>query len=181
VEPINNTIIFPLHLLSNEQLKAHDLVLNSLKDGNTIRMIICGGAGTGKSTLVKAMVQSITEYSKTTKAVHIMALTGVTTFNIGGATIHHELAIHAERRPNEPYMPITGDQCQRMQDDFKDTIIIIDEYSMVGRAMLATVTFGVGIYLQKMSILGMSLLYWWVTCANYLLYLTVHYMLKVEI
>ena len=69
-----------------------------------------------------------------------------------------------------------------MQDDFKDTIIIIiDEYSMDGRAMLATVTFGVGIYLQKMSVLGMSLLYWWVTCANYLLDLTVHYMLKVEI
>ena len=37
-------------------------------------------------------------------------------------------------------MHITGDQYQRMQDDFKDIkLIIIDEYSMVGRAILATV------------------------------------------
>jgi len=39
-------------------------------------------------------------------------------------------------------MHITGDQYQRMQDDFKDIkLIIIDEYSMVGRAILATVDF----------------------------------------
>ena len=37
-------------------------------------------------------------------------------------------------------MHITGDQCQRMQDDFNDTkFIIIDEYSIIGRAMLVTV------------------------------------------
>ena len=56
-----------------------------------------------------------------------------------GATIHHELTIHAEKS-NELYRHITGDQYQRMQDDFKDTkIIIIDEYSMVDKAMLATI------------------------------------------
>ena len=83
MEPINNIIVFSLHRLSNEQLKTHDLVLNSNKDGSTIQMIICG-AGTGKSTLIKAMIQSIIEYTKTIKAVCIMDVTGVATFNIGG-------------------------------------------------------------------------------------------------
>ena len=87
VERINNTIIFSLPQLSNEQLKAHVLVLNSLKNGNTIWMIICG---TDKFTLIKVMVQSIIEYSKIIKAVRIMALIGIAVFNIGGATIHHD-------------------------------------------------------------------------------------------
>ncbi|KAF6168894.1 hypothetical protein GIB67_038391 [Kingdonia uniflora] len=38
------------------------------------------------------------------------------------------------------YKPITREQCRKMQDDFKDTkLIIIDEYSMLGRSMIATV------------------------------------------
>ena len=56
MESVYNTIVFSLHQLSNKQLKAHDLVLNSLKDGSTIQMIICGGAGTSKSTLIKSMI-----------------------------------------------------------------------------------------------------------------------------
>ncbi|KAL2481045.1 ATP-dependent DNA helicase [Abeliophyllum distichum] len=69
-----------------------------------------------------------------------MAPTGVAAFNIGGATIHHELAISAERKLSQPYTHISGDQCRRMQEDFKDTkLIIIDEYSMLGRAMIANV------------------------------------------
>ena len=47
-------------------------------------MIICGGAGTGKYTLIKGIVQSIIEYSKITKGTHIMAPTGGAIFNIRG-------------------------------------------------------------------------------------------------
>ncbi|KAL2475572.1 polyadenylation and cleavage factor4 [Abeliophyllum distichum] len=74
------------------------------------------------------------------KAVRIIAPTGVAAFNIGSATIHHELAISAEKKPSQPYIHISGDQCIRMQEDFKDTkLIIIDEYSMLRRAMTANV------------------------------------------
>ncbi|KAL2462147.1 ATP-dependent DNA helicase [Abeliophyllum distichum] len=139
-ELANNIVLVPLTHLSAQQRMAHDLVLASLHEQRPIHLIISGGAGTGKSTLINAIVHSAFILFHSNKAVRIMAPTGVAAFNIGGATIHHELAINAERKPSQPYIHISGDQCRRMQEDFKDTkLIIIDEYSMLGRAMLANV------------------------------------------
>ncbi|KAL5715296.1 hypothetical protein ACHQM5_017467 [Ranunculus cassubicifolius] len=67
-----------------------------------------------------------------------MAPTGVAAFNVGGATIHHELANSVDKKGNQQYTPLNGDQSRRIQEDFKDAkLIIIDEYSMVGKLMLA--------------------------------------------
>ncbi|KAF5196426.1 Atp-dependent dna helicase pif1 [Thalictrum thalictroides] len=94
--------------------------------------------GTGKSTLINALVKSAATCFGNKKMVRIMAPTGVAAFNIGGTTIHYELSISSEWRFFLQYKHISGDQCRKMQDDFKDTkLIIIDEYSMLGRAMLA--------------------------------------------
>ncbi|KAL2499053.1 ATP-dependent DNA helicase [Abeliophyllum distichum] len=139
-ELANNIVVVPLTHLSAQQRMVHDLVLASLHEQRPIHLIISGGAGTGKSTLINAIVHSTFILFHSNKAVRIMAPTGVAAFNIGGATIHHELAISAERKPSQPYIHISGDQCRRMQEDFKDTkLIIIDEYSMLGRSMLANV------------------------------------------
>ncbi|KAI3830441.1 hypothetical protein MKX03_018131 [Papaver bracteatum] len=104
--------------LSRQQQIAHDLVLGSLRSQSTIRLIISGGAGMGK------------ELFGNEKYVRIMAPTGVAAFNIGGSTIHHELAITADK--NLSY--------KKLEVDFKDTkLIIIDKYSMIGRKMLANI------------------------------------------
>ncbi|KAF6161254.1 hypothetical protein GIB67_009141 [Kingdonia uniflora] len=96
---------------------------------------------TGKSTVINTIVRSTVEHFGTSKAVRIMAPTGVAAFNIGGATVHHE-SITVERRTT--YKPKT-------QDDFKDTkLIILDEYSMLGRSMIATVD------LRCRDIIGLS-------------------------
>ncbi|KAI3949439.1 hypothetical protein MKX01_000087 [Papaver californicum] len=82
-----------LTILSNQQLAALDLVMHAVRERSTIRLIICGGAGTGKSTLINAIVSSTRELFGNDEAVRIMAPIGVAAFNIGGATIHHELSI----------------------------------------------------------------------------------------
>ncbi|KAF5176526.1 Atp-dependent dna helicase rrm3, partial [Thalictrum thalictroides] len=126
--------------LSIQQNKALDLIIKSLQNGMPIQLIVCGGAGTGKSTLINAIVKSAATCFGNKKMVRIMAPTGVAAFNIGGTTIHHELSISSERRFFLQYKHISGDQCRKMQDDFKETkLIIIDEYSMLGRAMLANI------------------------------------------
>ncbi|KAL2474964.1 ATP-dependent DNA helicase [Abeliophyllum distichum] len=139
-ELANNNVVVPLTDLSTQQRMAHDLILTSLREQKSIYVIISRGAGTGKSTLINAIVHSAFNLFNSNKAIRIMAPTGVAAFNIGRATIHHELAISAERKPSQPYTHISSDQCRRMQEDFKDTkLIIIDEYSMLGGAMIANV------------------------------------------
>ncbi|MCL7044102.1 hypothetical protein MKW94_009965, partial [Papaver nudicaule] len=79
----------PTHLdialssLSRQQKAAHDMVLQSMREGSTIRLIVSGGAGTGKSTLINAIVHSIRQLFGKNKAVKIMAPTGVAAYNIG--------------------------------------------------------------------------------------------------
>ncbi|KAI3899770.1 hypothetical protein MKW92_052623 [Papaver armeniacum] len=127
----------PLIALSRQQKIAHDLVLGSLRSQSTIRLIIREGSR-GKSTLISAVVHSTRELFGNEKSIRIMAPTGVAAFNIGGSTIHHELAIIADK--NLSYKKLEAERCRRMQVDFKDTkLIIIDEYSMIGRKMLANI------------------------------------------
>ncbi|KAL2523555.1 ATP-dependent DNA helicase [Abeliophyllum distichum] len=128
-----NIAVVPLTHLSAQQRMAHDLVLASLHEQRPIHLIISGIASTGKSILINAIVHSAFILFHSNKAVRILAPTGVAAFNIGGATIHHELAISAEKKPSQPYIHISGDQCRHMQEDIKDTkLIIIDEYNMLG-------------------------------------------------
>ncbi|MCL7028611.1 hypothetical protein MKW94_002558, partial [Papaver nudicaule] len=102
-----------LPVLSNEQQAAHDLVLDSLRAHSTICLIISGGAGTGKSTLINAIVRSTRELFGNEKSVRIMAPTGVAVFNIGGATVHHELCITADR--SQSYKKLQTERCGHMQ------------------------------------------------------------------
>ncbi|MCL7036654.1 hypothetical protein MKW94_011518 [Papaver nudicaule] len=107
-------------LLSDQQKAALNLVQKSPKDGLSIRLIVTR------------------EMFGNDKVVRIMAPTGVAAFNIGGSTIHHELAITTDR--NHSYKKLETQRCGGMQVDFADTkLIIIDEYSMIGKRMLGNI------------------------------------------
>ncbi|XP_026383518.1 ATP-dependent DNA helicase PIF1-like [Papaver somniferum] len=137
-EYIPNRLDVPLSSLSPQQKEAHDMVLQSMREGSTIRLIISGGAGTCKSTLINAIVHSTRELFQKIKSVRIMTPTGVDAFNIDSATIHHELALSVDK--DQSYKSLDHVQCGHMQKDFKDTkLIVIDEYSMIGRKMFANI------------------------------------------
>ncbi|KAI3890044.1 hypothetical protein MKX03_004531 [Papaver bracteatum] len=72
------------------------------------------------------------------KSVRIMDPTGLAAFNIVGSTIHHELAITADK--NLLYKKLEEEWCRRMQVDYKDTKLIISyEYIMIRIKMLANI------------------------------------------
>src|SRR3989338_806533 len=69
--------------------KLHEIELNDefskalqLMDGTNDNVLVTGKAGTGKSTLLGYFI------SKTSKAVAVLAPTGVAAVNVGGQTIH---------------------------------------------------------------------------------------------
>ena len=104
--------------LNTQQRNAFDIVLswcrNKLKNMNTLKpvqvepiyLFITGGAGAGKSHLIKAIYHTATKnFMHTTMnpelpVVLLMAPTGVAAININGTTIHSALAIPKESSDN---------------------------------------------------------------------------------
>ncbi|KAI3835045.1 hypothetical protein MKW92_014894 [Papaver armeniacum] len=106
---------------------------------NTLRQAVQDTHDSGSSTSFPAL-------SRQQQAAHDLILNSlrsnstirliITAFNIGGSTIHHELGITTDK--SQSYKKLEAERCIRMQVDFKNTkLIIIDEYSMIGRKMLA--------------------------------------------
>lgn len=105
--------------LDNNQQYALNLAKSGVK-----RILILGAAGTGKSTAIKAIKESLEDNGE---KVLLMAPTGVAAINIGGATIHSQLEIGTTIAPAKSlrYSPA-------LHTLLKNTdTIIIDEISMV--------------------------------------------------
>jgi len=69
--------------------------------------------------------------------VKVIALIGVTSFNINGLTIHSTLSILII---NQKSLDLDGKRLKQLQERLKDVIyLIIDEKSMVGRRMLSLI------------------------------------------
>ena len=106
---------------------------------------LTGGAGTGKSLLIKAMYQTLNRWfnkggqNPDHLKVMLAGSTGKCAFNIRGTTVHSALNI-----------PVTqsGQTIKNLSADLKNTmktklwslkVIIIDEVSMVGASMLGKI------------------------------------------
>lgn len=102
-----------LTVLSDQQKAALNMVQKSLNDGLSICLIVSGGAGTGKSTLINTIARTTREMFGNDIAARIMAPTSVAAFNIGGSTIHHELSITTDR--NQSHKKLETQRCGRMR------------------------------------------------------------------
>lgn len=102
---------------------------------------LSGGAGVGKSVLLRALYQALTKYfshkageNPDEVKVIICAPTGKAAFNVGGSTIHSVFNIPAEQGFN--YKPLDMQQLGTFQSNLKSLkVVFIDEISMVGRKM----------------------------------------------
>lgn len=106
-----------------------------------LRLFITGGAGTGKSHLIKAihyestrLLSQISE-SPDDVAVLLTAPTGVAAYNIGAATIHNTFSIGANVRL--PYQPLGDEKVNSLRAKMGCLQILIDEVSMVDHRLLA--------------------------------------------
>lgn len=139
--------------LNIEQRFAFDKVLtwcrNKVKNMNSLKPIevqpvylfITGGAGAGKSHLIKTIYHTVTKTFRQgptnpdKPSVLLMAPTGVAAININGTTIHTALAIPKESGDNvKPMSDQKRTQIRLALSDLK--LIIIDEISMVSNNTL---------------------------------------------
>lgn len=71
-----------LHRLNLSQEQKY--ILKNVTDGNSV--FFTGSAGTGKSVLLREIIQDIRH--KQEKILHVTASTGIASVNIGGTTLH---------------------------------------------------------------------------------------------
>ncbi len=111
------------------------------KNPAPFHVFISGGAGTGKSHLIKAVYYEATRLlarmSHYPDDVHVLltAPTGVAAYNINATTIHHSFAIC--NNVSLPYQPLKEEKVNTLRASLKDLqILIIDEISMVDHKLL---------------------------------------------
>ncbi|XP_067306866.1 uncharacterized protein [Pseudorasbora parva] len=108
------------------------------------QLFITGGAGTGKSHLIKAIYYESSRLlsqmfeNPDDRSIILCASTGVAAYNIGAATIHNTLSIGANVKL--PYQPLSDDKINSLRSKMGCLqILIIDEVSMVDHHLLSYV------------------------------------------
>lgn len=139
--------------LNKRQQYAYDIVLtwcrNKMKNMNSLKpkevkpinLFITGGAGAGKSHLIKTIYHTVTKtfrhapMNPELPTVLLMAPTGVAAINIDGTTINTTLAIPVLTGDNVP--PMSDQKRTQMRLSLSELkLIVIDEISMVGNITL---------------------------------------------
>ncbi|XP_065942484.1 uncharacterized protein [Magallana gigas] len=108
-----------------------------------LQVFITGGAGTGKSHLIKSIYYELSRLFAPSLAnpddisVLLTAPTGVAAFNIGGATIHSTFAIPGNSALPLEYQPLGDDKLNTLRTKLGQLkLLIIDEISMVDKKLL---------------------------------------------
>ena len=113
--------------LSPDQYRAYQAILQSREK----LIIVQGGPGTGKSTLIKTVNHFGTQIGKN---ILLTATTGLAGFLINGRTLHSRLMLYRQRQTNSWLTNIfQHDNIQRL---LNIDIIIVDEYSMMDDELL---------------------------------------------
>lgn len=115
-------------------------VIHKFKSGNEpIYDFISGGAGVGKSRLIKAVYQSLLRVLRINSGpveaspeIIIVSYTGKAAHNVGGVTAHSVFSLSIGQGL-EDFKDLTSDTLNTLRARFKNTkVCIIDEISMLG-------------------------------------------------
>ena len=108
-----------------------------------IRIFITGGAGTGKSYVIRAIREHIERSVQGSDQVHgcmVIAPTGVAAFNVDGLTIYRGLNLQVEHRRSAYHLKLTAVALRELRMLWRGIhTIIIDEISMVSYKVLQSV------------------------------------------
>lgn len=107
-----------------------------------LHVFVTGGAGTGKSHLMKAIqygagrLLSTLCHHPNNVSISLTAPTGVATYNLNAATIHHTFCIGT--RVTLTYVPLGQDKLNTLRGNLRALqIMIINEISIVDHTPLA--------------------------------------------
>ena len=127
--------------LNEKQQKTLRHILKWIKTKpQPLNLFVTGGAGVGKSVLIKAIYQSLHRYLCSIHGqdpenirILISAATGKAAYNVKGVTIHQAFSI----LPNQSHKNLTSEKLNSLQVKYRDLkVVIIDEISLVGNTML---------------------------------------------
>ena len=106
-------------------------------------IFMTGGAGCGKSHVVRTIVQTATRVlcqSPNDMPVCVTSYTGSAAFNIGGTTCHSAFLLPFGQSKNDDYICLTNEKLTAVQTKLSNLqIVIIDEISMLGADLLLTI------------------------------------------
>ncbi|XP_061173536.1 uncharacterized protein LOC133182702 [Saccostrea echinata] len=129
--------------LNKKQMEFFTHVLHWIKTKKEpLRVFLTGGAGVGKSVVVRALYEALTRHYCSTEGenpddckVLLCAPTGKAAFNIKGQTIHSAFKIPASQGFN--CKPLDSESLNTLRTMYKYlSTVIIDEVSMVGNSQL---------------------------------------------
>ena len=125
--------VIDVSLLNNSQRGVYDAIRTRRSTDAPVLGIVSGGAGTGKSFLIQAIKELLGDRCL------LLAPTGVAAYNIGGETLHSALRLPTKQTTFS--MLATGNVAlaQLQQKLAGVELVVVDEYSMVGKRMLAMV------------------------------------------
>ncbi|CAH0563184.1 unnamed protein product [Brassicogethes aeneus] len=132
--------------LNNKQHEYLNHVLDNVISKKKFYEVVVGGAGVGKSRLIKAIYQSLLRHFNSipgnnpeTIKIMLTAPTGKASFAIRGLTIHSSFGIPVNTS-KEDILPLSHDKANTLYTLLSELkLIIIDEFSMVGSTMLAQI------------------------------------------
>ncbi|XP_063049297.1 uncharacterized protein LOC134443443 [Engraulis encrasicolus] len=114
------------------------------KNPEPLRLFLTGGAGVGKSHLIKAIHYESTRLLQDDEhpdelPVILTAPTGVAAYNIRASTIHNTFSINANA--TLPYQPLGDEKVNCLRNKMRNLqILIIDEISMVDHKLLSYIS-----------------------------------------
>lgn len=132
-----------LQSLNTRQEEFHNHLIHKILYSDEQQLLVLhGGAGTGKSTVIKTLSESLNRIMCRIPgrdfdgcSYLLIAPTGKAAYNIGGQTIHRALKVPASQKLE--YKKLTCDMLNTVRSNFHGkSWIIIDEFSMVGKRML---------------------------------------------
>ena len=110
-------------------------ISNLQQNVTPLRMILCGVAGSGKSTLINTLVTAIRKITGKTSSVYVCGPTGSAAFNAGGETYHRLFNIQSRFYNCE----LSAQTLKTFISKLEDTIaLIVDERSMISALLLGT-------------------------------------------
>lgn len=143
----NDVFLRGIKSLNNQQKKimgtVNDYIRNDMDDNclqhNPLLIFVTGGAGSGKSFLLKLIVEHIRRcYAPTEDVllkplfVEVASLTGVAARQIGGRTLHSVFSLPIEKGKPAIYHKMNGERLERERRKWRFIRwLVIDEVSMV--------------------------------------------------
>ena len=124
--------------LNVDQKRVVDNVLQTILANETVRLIVSGQGGTGKSRVIEVISRLVCESLKHVDLPCVVAApTGLSAFNVNDTTIHRALCLPVEHGKPANYCRLNEEQLSVLRRTLRGLkLLIVDEVSMISSITL---------------------------------------------